>query len=35
VGGYSRGHWSIGSFDPRIEYDNEVYSARLRFSFYF
>jgi hypothetical protein len=35
VGGYSRGHWSIGSFDPRIEFENEVYSARLRFSFYF
>jgi hypothetical protein len=35
VGGYSRGHWSIAGNDPRIEFDNEVYSARLRFSFYF
>jgi hypothetical protein len=35
VGGYSRGHWSLAGNDPRIEFDNEVYSARLRFSFYF
>jgi hypothetical protein len=35
VGGYSKGHWSTAGNDPRIEFDNEVYSARLRFSFYF
>src|SRR5262249_54377945 len=35
VGGYSRGHWSIGSSDPRVEHDNEMYSLRLRFAFYF
>jgi hypothetical protein len=35
VGGYSRGYWGIAGNDPRIEYTNEVYSARLRFSFYF
>jgi hypothetical protein len=35
VGGYSRGQWAIAGSDPRIEYSNEVYSARLRVSFYF
>jgi hypothetical protein len=35
VGGYSKGHWSQAGNDPRIEFDNEVYSARVRFSFYF
>ena len=35
VGGYSKGHWSTAGNDPRIVYDNEVYSARLRFSVYF
>jgi len=35
VAGYSRGHWSIGSSDPRVEHDNEMYSLRLRTSFYF
>jgi hypothetical protein len=35
VGGYSRGHWSTAGNDPRIEFDNEMYSVRLRFSFYF
>jgi len=32
VGGYSRGHWS--TFDSR-SFDDEMYSVRLRFSFYF
>ena len=32
VGGYARGHWKTS--DP-YEYDDEVYSVRLRFSFYF
>jgi hypothetical protein len=35
VGGYSRGHWSLAGNDPRVEFDNEMYSLRLRFSFYF
>ena len=35
VGGYSRGHWSTAGNEPRIVFDNEMYSARLRFSFYF
>jgi hypothetical protein len=35
VGGYSRGHWSTAGNDPRVEFDNEMYSLRLRFSFYF
>jgi hypothetical protein len=35
VGGYSAAHFSLGGDDPRIVYDNEMYSARLRFSFYF
>ena len=35
VGGYSRGHWKTASSNPPLEFDDEVYSARLRFSFYF
>jgi len=35
VGGYSKAHFSTAGDDPRIVYDNEMYSARLRFSFYF
>ena len=35
VGGYSRGHWSTAGNEPRIVFDNEMYSARLRFAFYF
>jgi hypothetical protein len=35
VGGYSRAHYSTAGNDPRVEFDNEMYSARLRFSFYF
>jgi hypothetical protein len=35
VGGYSRGHWALAGSEPRIEFENEMYSARLRFSFYF
>jgi hypothetical protein len=35
VGGYSRGHWLTAGNDPPIVYDDEVYSVRLRFSFYF
>jgi len=32
VGGYARGHWKT---DDPLVYDDEVYSVRLRFSFYF
>jgi len=35
VGGWSRGHWETAGNEPRITFDNEMYSARLRFSFYF
>ncbi len=35
VGGYSRGHWKTASTNPPLEFDDEVYSVRLRFSFYF
>lgn len=35
VGGYSRGHWLTSSSNPPLEFDDEVYSVRLRFSFYF
>ncbi len=35
VGGYSRAHYATAGQDPRIEFDNEVYSLRLRLSFYF
>jgi hypothetical protein len=35
VGGYSRGHWSDASSSPALLYDDEMYSVRLRFSFYF
>jgi hypothetical protein len=35
VGGYSRAHYATAGNDPRVVFDNEVYSARLRFSFYF
>ena len=35
VGGYSRGHWLNSSMSPPLEYDDEMYSVRLRFSFYF
>ncbi len=35
VGGYSRGHWFTASSNPPLEFDDEVYSVRLRFSFYF
>ena len=35
VGGYSRGHWLTAGTDPPIVFDDEVYSLRLRFSFYF
>jgi len=34
VGGYSRGHW-LGSGPPPITYDDEMYSVRMRFAFYF
>jgi hypothetical protein len=35
VGGYSRGHWlTAGSFPP-IQFNDEMYSVRLRFSYYF
>jgi hypothetical protein len=32
VAGYARGHWNT---DDPLTYDDEVYSVRLRFSFYF
>ena len=32
VAGYARGHWDT---DDPLTYDDEVYSVRLRFSFYF
>ena len=35
VGGYSRGHWLTAGNDPPIVFDDEMYSVRLRFSFYF
>jgi hypothetical protein len=35
VGGYARGHWTTADDDPPIIYDDEMYSVRLRFSFYF
>jgi hypothetical protein len=35
VGGYSRGHWLTAGNDPPITFDDEMYSVRLRFSFYF
>jgi hypothetical protein len=35
VGGYARGHWITADDDPPITYDDEMYSVRLRFSFYF
>ena len=34
VGGYSRGHWQLAG-DPITEWDDEMYSVRLRFAFYF
>ena len=33
VGAFSRGHWATN--DPAIVFDNEMYSVRLRFAFYF
>jgi hypothetical protein len=35
VGGYARGHWLTADDDPPIVYDDEMYSVRLRFAFYF
>src|SRR5262249_5468836 len=35
VGAYSRAHYATAGNDPRIEFDNEAYSIRLRTSFYF
>ncbi|HEX7506366.1 MAG TPA: hypothetical protein VF550_06305, partial [Polyangia bacterium] len=35
VGGYAKGHWTTADDDPPIVYDDEMYSVRLRFSFYF
>ena len=34
VGGYSRGHWLLAG-DPQVEWDDEMYSIRLRFAMYF
>ena len=33
VGSFSRGHWATN--DPAIVFDNEMYSVRLRFAYYF
>jgi len=35
VAGYSRSHFALAGNEPRVEFDDEMYSARLRFSFYF
>jgi hypothetical protein len=35
VGGYSRGHWQTSESDPPIQFNDEMYSIRLRFAFYF
>jgi len=35
VGGYARGHWRTSDDDPPIVYDDEMYSLRLRFAFYY
>ena len=35
VGGYSRGHWLNAASAPPLLSDDEMYSIRLRFSFYF
>jgi hypothetical protein len=35
VGGYSRGHWFVASTNPPSQFDDEMYSVRLRFAFYF
>lgn len=35
VGGYARGHWRTSDDDPPVSYDDEMYSVRLRFAFYF
>jgi hypothetical protein len=35
VGSYSRAHWLQASTNPATSYDNDMYSVRLRFSFYF
>jgi hypothetical protein len=35
VGGYAKGHWITSDDDPPITYSDEMYSVRLRFSFYF
>jgi hypothetical protein len=35
VAGYSRSHFALAGTEPRVEFDDEMYSARLRFSYYF
>ncbi len=35
VAGYSRGHWLSAESDPAISFNDEMYSLRLRFAFYF
>ena len=35
VGGHAKGHWITADDDPPITYDDEMYSVRLRFAFYF
>jgi len=35
VGGYARGHWEIPADPESLILNDEVYSVRLRTSFYF
>ena len=35
VGGYSRGHWQVAGNRPTVTFDDEMYSIRLRFAFYY
>jgi len=35
VGGYARAHWLTAGNDPAVEFDDEMYSVRLRLSYYF
>jgi hypothetical protein len=35
VGSYSRAHFLQADTNPATSYDNEMYSVRLRFSFYY
>jgi len=35
VAGYSRGHWASADADPPQQFEDDMYSVRLRFAFYF